>query len=182
MEEQQGVNVEAETTTTSPVENNEQETIVTEDVQKPVSNVQENLKIALQKERQRRQAAEEQLRQTQAQVYQAPDEDETVKRFLNVEATTLINNKILTDPSFKDRADLVQDEMKHTGKTIEDADNAVIARLFKEMTSVQDQEQIINKPPQQIKTTAIPEEKEKVDPDIQRELDMFDSMAESFGK
>jgi len=181
MEEQQGVNVEAETTTVPPTENNEQETIVTEDVQKPVSNVQENLKIALQKERERRRAAEEQLR-TQTQ-YQAPmEEDETVKRFLNVEATTLINNKILTDPSFKDRADLVQAEMRASGKNIEDADNAVIARLFKEMTSVQDQEQIINKPPQQIKPTAIPEERQVISKEVQSELDMFDAMAKSFGK
>jgi hypothetical protein len=171
---------EAETSADSTPVENEQESNDSEVVENTETDVQRNLKIALQKERERRRAAEAQLKQVQ---YKAPEnEDETVKRFLNVEATTLINNKLLTDPSFKDRVDLVQDEMLRTGKNIEDADNAVIARLFRDLTSGQTEETLSAKPPKQLKTNAIPEEKERISPELQEELDMFDNMAKSFGK
>ena len=157
----------------------EQELTGSEPVETPVSDIQKNLKIALQKERERRKAAEAQLRQPQ---YQAPEsEDETVRRFLNVEATTLINNKLLTDPSFRDRVDLVKDEMLRTGKNIDDADNAVLAKLFRDMTEGQTEETIKAQPPKQLKTQASPETEEKVSPETQAEIDQFDRAKKAFG-
>jgi hypothetical protein len=177
MEYEQDVTVEAETTTESSPEENEQETTDSEVVENTVPDVQANLRIALQKERERRKAAEAQLQRPQ---YQEPvQEDDTVKRFLNVEATTLINNKLLTDPAFKDRVDLVKDEMETTGRTLEDADNAVLARLFREM-NFQTEEKPKNVPPNQLPNTATPETP-KVDPSVKAELDEFDRMAKSFG-
>jgi len=162
-----------------PTPQEEQETTDSEVVENAVTDIQGNLRIALQKERQRRKDAEAQLRQVQ---YQDPEnEDETVKRFLDVEATTLVNNRLLTDPSFKDRADLVQSEMKATGKTLEDADNAVIARLFRDMTSGQFSEENKSKPIKQIPTTAIPEAT-RISKEDQEQVDLFDRMAKSFGK
>lgn len=179
MEEQKDVMVEAETTEDSSPETMEQEAIDSEVVKDAASDVQRNLRIALQKERERRKAAEAQLQQTR---YEAPiEEDEAVRRFTNVEAITLINNKILTDPTFKDRADLVQAEMRATGKSIDDADNAVLARLFRDMIETQSPEKRESKSIKQLPTTAIPEEQQKVSPDTQKELDMFDAMAKSFG-
>lgn len=141
--------------------------------------VRENLKRALQKERERRKSLEAQLQTPQAPV---ENENEIAKRFNEMEALTLINNKILTDPAFKDRADLVKDEMTRTGKSMEDADNAVLARLFKEMTTQATSEKTEVKSNKSLPNTAIPEEQPKLSKEAQAEVDMFDEMAKSFGK
>ena len=169
---------EGEPNLEEPTPQEEQDTPVEDDVQSPVSDVQDNLRKALQKERERRKAAEAQLQQQQ---YQPPQyQDEAVVRFNNVEATTLINNKLLTDPSFKDRADLVQNEMIRTGKTLEDADNAVLAGLFRDMT-LESAQSNPSLPIKQLKTTATPEEKPTISKEVQDEIDMFDKVAKSFG-
>lgn len=160
-----------------PTPQEEQPTIDSEVVENPVSDVNANLRRALQKERDRRKQAEAQLRNVQVEPV---EEDDAVRRFTNVEATTLINNKLLLDPSFKERLDLVKYEMESTGKTIEDADNAVLARLFREMTLGQVSEErpatLINQLPKK----ATPEGK-RIPDEVQAELDQFDEMAKSFG-
>lgn len=163
---------EVETPTDSTPVENEQET--DSEVVENTSDIQENLKVALQKERERRKAAEAQLKQPAP----APEmnDDPVYQRFQNVEATTLINNKLLTDPTFKDRVDLVQDEMIRTGKSMEDADNAVIARLFRDMTANQTPEAEKPKVPNNLPNKAIPDNEEKIDPKVQEELDYFDEM------
>ena len=42
-----------------------------------------------------------------------------------------LTKRRLDDPSFMDRIDLVRKEMETTGKSLEDADNAVLARAIK---------------------------------------------------
>ena len=178
---------EAETSPESSTEENEQDTTVSEDAKTQESDgkdfetkYQESL-IALRKERQRRRDAEAGNSQPVQRDYAPEEQDDTVKRFLNVEATSLINNKLLTDPSFKERADIVKDEMVRTGKQLEDADNAVLARLFKEsFLNKEEGESPKSKPPKQLPNTAIPEDK-RISSENQEALDKFDDMARQFG-
>jgi len=175
MDEEKDVEVDA-TEDSSP---EAQEDQIDSEVVENTDPVSENLKRALQKERARRKSLEAQLQTPKAQEV---SEDDTVRRFLNVEATTLINNKLLTDPAFRDRVDLVQDEMKRTGKQLEDADNAVLARLFQEMALQGSNDKVEQKSLNKLPNTAIPEETPKVSKETQEELDMFDAMKDSFGK
>jgi len=165
--------------TESPTENQEQDTKGSEAVENTESDVLvENYKRAMKKERERRKEAEAQLQQLKS--LPVEEQDDTVKRFLNVEATTLINNKLLTDPSFRDRVDFVKKEMIETGKNIDDADNAVIARLFKEMIKSQSLDEPAKPIFNSLPKTATPEDR-RISQETQELIDDFDRMAKSFG-
>lgn len=82
-------------------------------------------------------------------------EDETVKRFLATEANATIAVKLQTDPSFKDRVEIVQEYVKQ-GYDINMADKLakadIMDRILNE-TSVADKPEVIN----QMQPTATPE-------------------------
>jgi len=172
---------EVEETTPAPTAE-EQTEEQTPEVQEE-NPVAANLKVALQKERQKTKDLEAELQKAPTP---AVETEQTVEsRFNNMEATTLINNKLLTDPAFKERADLVKDEMVRTGKQLEDADNAVVARLFKEMTSNKEEPNTpAETPPNQQPNTATPEEEAggKMTPELQAASDEFDAAAKAFGQ
>ena len=181
MEKEQVVEEVEETTPAPTAEEQTEETIVSDDV-KTQSPVEENLLKALQIEREKNKTL---TAQTQTPAPPAVEEEQTVeKRFINMEATTLINNKLLTDAPFKDRVDLVKAEMIRTDKNVEDADNAVVARLFKEMTSNKEEPKTpVETPPNQQPNTATPEEEAggKMTPELQAASDEFDAAAKAFG-
>lgn len=108
-QEEYGVNEEvSQAPVESPAAEIEQESSVTEDVQKTESDgkdyktIAENLSKALREERAKNKAP-----QTTPQS-QPQNEDETYRRFLQTEANAEIAVMLQTDPSFKDRVELVK--------------------------------------------------------------------------
>lgn len=111
-EEEVVVNEESAVPLNSTDSEQEQEPIVSEDVKpqdsdgKDYKSIAENLSKALREER-----AKNKIETPHQQVVPTPavSEDDTVRRFLQTEANATIAVKLQTDPSFKDRVELVQD-------------------------------------------------------------------------
>ena len=140
-EEQEVVNKgEVETPSTPTVENNEQATNDSEvvenseaDVEKAnqqLSNIQKAIEQENEKLRKIREEKKAEIQPVQPEQKEQP-QTEVAKEFYDNIRLTKLNNKMLTDPSFKERAELVKQEMETTGKDIEDADNAVLARALR---------------------------------------------------
>jgi len=167
--------------TESSTENQEQDTNGSEAVENTESDVLvENYKRAMKKERERRKEAEAKLAERPVVEQEPIDQDDTVKRFLNTEALALVTNKIVTDPAFRAVAEEVKVEMIKTGKPLEDSYNAVLARLFKEMTKGQSLDEPVKPIFNQLPKTATPEDK-RISQETQELIDDFDRMAKSFG-
>ena len=117
---------------------------------KDYKTIAENLSKALREEREKHKI--EPVTQPQPVV---PSEDETVKRFLATEANATIAVKLQTDPSFKDRVELVQDYVAK-GYDINMADKLAKADIMDQILSAKSE---TKKPviPNQIKPTATQE-------------------------
>lgn len=160
-EEQMDVNEGAQSSAESSAAEQEQVSIDSEVVNtqetdgKDYKSLYENAKIALRKEREAKKAV------TTAPVVTQPEisEDETVRRFIQTEANATIALKLQTDPSFKDRVEIVQDYVKQ-GHTIEMADKLAKADIMDRILASGVTETATNKP-KQIQPTAIPEPTEK---------------------
>jgi hypothetical protein len=155
--------VEAETTPVS-TENNEQvqeqvEGVTTTTDGKDYKAIAEQLSKDIQEKNRKIQELKGQIQpQQQAQVtVEEQSEDDTVKRFLRTEATTMINNKMLTDPNFKDRAPIVASYVEQ-GYSFDMADKMAKADILDQILtgSSNDAQQQINQPT--ITPKAIPEE------------------------
>lgn len=153
---------EAETVIDPSSIENEQDEINSEVVKpqesdgKDYKKLYENVKTALQAERQKR----KEVQPVQAEVVTQPQEqtDEAYNRFLKVEATTYINNKLQTDPSFKDR---IQEVTKYVeqGYTVDQADNLALADIARMVIQEATKGEPENKSLNQINTKAVVEEK-----------------------
>lgn len=98
-----------------------------------------------------------QLQQTQQTAVTTPvQEDETVKRFIRTEALTMVNNKMLTDTTFKDRAPIVSSYIEQ-GYTFDMADKLAKADIMDKLLAESSQEQAQYQIPKQITPKAIPE-------------------------
>jgi len=190
-EEKKGVEGEVETPTVPPTENNEQAPVqeetqepVSEDVKTEEADVENkaaqlaNIQKAIEKENEKlrkiREEKKEALNQPVQETEQKPvqsNEPSVEQQFYDNINLTKLNNKMLTDPSFRERADLVKHEMETTGKSLEDADNAVLARVLREAQSEQASNQI-----QQITPTA--EQTSQPQPDSIRGDKAFESVLE----
>lgn len=125
---------------------------------KDYKKLYENVKTALQAERQKRK--EVPAVSVEKAAMQEPQEqtDEAYNRFLKVEATTYINNKLQTDPSFKDR---IQEVTKYVeqGYTVDQADNLALADIARMVIQEATKGEPENKSLNQINTKAVVEEK-----------------------
>lgn len=155
---------EAETVIDPSSIENEQDEINSEVVKpqesdgKDYKKLYENVKTALQAERQKRK--EVPAVSVEKAAMQEPQEqtDEAYNRFLKVEATTYINNKLQTDPSFKDR---IQEVTKYVeqGYTVDQADNLALADIARMVIQEATKGEPENKSLNQINTKAVVEEK-----------------------
>jgi hypothetical protein len=149
---------------------NTQEADSTEEVEKKVSNYKQALekeearyKEALKNMRTQRKEAEQayQPNQTQPQPVGDTETTDVEKQWsdvLHISSKVPVLEKMISDPTFKDRQHLVLQEMQLSGKGIEDADNAVLARMMKEsITSVVAEP--VNQPTQ-LRSTATPEQRQ----------------------
>jgi len=121
--------------------------------------VQENLKKALQAERERRREAEAKLAEREQQELQKPlypNEDDAYQRFVKLEAEVKIQKKLTDDPTFLDRKDLVIETMEKSGYDIDVADSMVKSQLYDQLVK-ESATQIKEVVPNQIKTQATPE-------------------------
>lgn len=163
MEEEQGVLEEEAGTSPVPTEENEQTEEQAEGVTPPVDGkdykaIAEQLsKDIKEKNRKIRELKE------QAPVQQPQDEVEkrfvdTERRSIKAEANYEILMKVQTDPTFKERVDIVKDYVEQ-GYTLEMADKLAKADIMDKILSELPKEEKINKP-KQIETQATPETKE----------------------
>jgi len=121
--------------------------------------VQENLKKALQAERERRREAEAKLAEREQQELQKPlypNGDDAYQRFVKLEAEVKIQKKLTDDPTFLDRKDLVIETMEKSGYDIDVADSMVKSQLYDQLVK-ESATQIKEVVPNQIKTQATPE-------------------------
>lgn len=155
-------------TTDSAPETPEVQQPVSEDAQTPVKSAdvkyQETL-TALREERNKRKQTSSELEELKARLAQLEgkeeeepeEEEEAPKRYRQTKAEALseLAIKLVKDPGFKDRLDLVEEKMTQ-GMTLEAADNAVLADIARKMmtSSVGTSPQSV---PNSINPTAIPE-------------------------
>lgn len=154
-------------TTGSAPETPEVQQPVSEDAQTPVKTAdvkyQETL-TALREERNKRKQTSSELEELKARLAQLEsqeeepeEEEEAPKRYRQTKAEALseLAIKLVKDPGFKDRLDLVEEKMTQ-GMTLEAADNAVLADIARKMmtSSVGTSPQSV---PNSINPTAIPE-------------------------
>jgi len=159
-EELQGVEEEVEAeTTTLPEENNEQTEEQAEAISQPVDGkdykaIAEQLSRDIKEKNRKIQELKSQ--QSVAQVAQPVlSEDETVKRFLATEANATIAVKLQTDPSFKDRVEIVQSYVEQ-GYNIEMADKLAKADIMDKILS-EPSTPVQTNIPKQMQPSAIPE-------------------------
>lgn len=150
----------------------QQTTTVKEDVKtEVVDQEKENIKRALQEERERRKAVEARNRELeQAHVNPQPvvapvapvadDQDEIAQRFIRTESLTELNFLINKDPFVKENLDLIEDEMRASRvgarEAIKNVKEAVLDRILRGEAPAQTTTTV----PNQIKPTATPEETE----------------------
>lgn len=147
----------------------EQVTPASESVTTPKTDEADNIKRALQEERERRKAAEARLKEletqtvTPAPVVQTPvveEQDEVAQRFLRTESLTELNFLINKDPFVRENLDLIEDEMRSSRvgarEAIKNVKEAVLDRILSGTPNAQTHTGI----PNQIKPTATPEETE----------------------
>ena len=124
----------------------------------------ENYKRALQKERAKRKDAQKAVEALEAektttpepQVSEPESTDDINQQWQKMQADVYLTKKMQEDPSFKDRVDLVRQEMESDLTiTAEMADMRVKSNIFDEMHSEEPQEEV--KKIKQIKNTATPE-------------------------
>lgn len=96
---------------------------------------------------------------------EAITEDETVKRFIETEKRSIkaeanyeILMKVQTDPSFKERVDIVKDYVEQ-GYTLEMADKLAKADIMDKILAESSKGEVQVNKPKQIETQAVPEKK-----------------------
>jgi hypothetical protein len=155
--------------TTGPApETTEVQQPVSEDAQTPAKSADEKYQqtlTALREERQKRKQKDselEELRERLARIEskeeeEPEEEEEAPKRYRQTKAEALseLAIKLVKDPGFKDRLDLVEEKMA-MGMTLEAADNAVLADIARKMMS-SPQGSSPQRVPNSINPTAIPE-------------------------
>jgi hypothetical protein len=161
-EEMDVTSVGAETTSES-TENNEQVSSDSEVVNTQETGGKDYKAIAeqLSKDIKEKNRKIQELKSKQSEVRAVEPEmsdDETVRRFVQTEANATIALKLQTDPSFKDRVDIVQNYVRE-GYTIDMADKLAKADIMDRILSAGTSDVEINKP-KQIQPTAIPEQRE----------------------
>lgn len=154
-------------TTGSAPETNGVQQPVSEDAQTPVKTADEKYQetlTALREERQKRKAKDTELEEVKARLAQLegqeeeePEEEEAPKRYRQTKAEALseLAIKLVKDPGFKDRLDLVEEKMTQ-GMTLEAADNAVLADIARKMMTSSEGTSP-QSAPKSINPTAIPE-------------------------
>lgn len=159
---------ETSNSTASAPETTEVTQNVSEDAQTPVKTADEKYQetlAALREERQKRKAKDSELEEVKARLAQLesqdeeeePEEEEQPKkrRQTKAEALSELAIKLVKDPGFRDRLDLVEEKMSQ-GMTLEAADNAVLADIARKMmTSTEGKAPQVA--PKSINPTAIPE-------------------------
>ena len=123
------------------------------------TDIVENYKRAMQKEREKRKKLQEQLNQVKAQPQSQEEDDpydQEKEEFEQIKADNLITRKLVSDPTFKDRVDLVKDYMEqHPGVDVDQADDAVLANFTR--SALSEAKQVTQPVPNQITTSAVPE-------------------------
>lgn len=154
-------------TTGSAPETPEVQQPVSEDAQTPVKTADEKYQetlTALREERQKRKQKDSELEEVKARLAQLesqeeeePEEEEAPKRYRKTKAEALseLAIKLVKDPGFKDRLDLVEEKMAQ-GMTLEAADNAVLADIARKMMS-SSEGKAPQSVPKSINPSAIPE-------------------------
>ena len=161
-EDVKDVNEVAEPSSEPSAEEVKQDPIVSEDVKPQESEVESNLKKALQAERERRKDEQKKREELEARLAdqnytQTDNSDEAYQRFLKVEAETKITSKMLNDPTFKERVDLVKDTMERTGYDVDMADAIVKAQIYDQLIKESPKGQEKSEPPKQFKNQPIQE-------------------------
>ena len=153
---------ESQSTATPSVENKEQgndgQAVEKQDNQS--TDIVENYKRAMQKEREKRKKLQEQLNQVQTRP-QSQEDDHYVdedKELDRLKTENWITRKLVEDPTFRDRSPSVLALMEENpGMTIEQADNAILADFTRKMLSNAQQVKESNPVPNQITTSAVSE-------------------------
>jgi len=134
-----------------------------EPVTTPSADVTENLKRALQEERDRRKAAESALEEARNQTQstpapQEPNEPTPIERtFYETVAQTKLLVMAKKDPFVDANLDLIESEMVNSGSDAASAVNAVKARILDSVLREGGQAQAPQIPPTQITPTPLPE-------------------------
>jgi hypothetical protein len=99
------------------------------------ADIHSNLQRAIEQEKDKLRKLREQRREivSQPKTENEDESDEDKKWRMQQEAKTDVAIKLASDPSFKERQDLVMEEMNRSGKALEDADALVKSRLFDEV-------------------------------------------------
>lgn len=175
-EENKDVNEESQASPETSTGEQEQAEAVREDVNtqeadasQDVPDHRDNYKEAIKREEERLKKVlkdtREQRRQAELQTYQQPvvpanqePQSDIERKWEEVQvkaAEVDVLKKMVQDQSFKDRQHLVMQEMQITGKDIEAADDAVLARMMREnITSGGAEEHNL---PKQLQSSATPE-------------------------
>lgn len=142
----------------------EQVTPASESVTTPKTDVEENLKRALQEERERRKAAESALEEKNGQnpttpMPQTQNEPTPIERtFYETVAKTNLMFMAKKDPFIDANIDLIEAEMLSSGSDAAGATNAVKARILDSVLRDGGQVTANQVPPTQISTTPLPED------------------------
>lgn len=126
-------------------------------------NVYDKVREAMQTERKERKKLQADLKYRKANEDKGLFDDKQVQpsvdeRVLKAEANSLIAIKLAQDPAFKDRMSLVQDEMEISGKGLEDADSAIKARLYDQVSAEMPQLAQAQQLPTQLTSSATQEQ------------------------
>lgn len=124
--------------------------VVSEDAKTPVekdykTKYEESL-AAIREERAKRKELQAQVAETQTQPVVQPADDEVYRDYLGVKANAYIGMKMQTDPSFKDRLDIVEEFAK--SMPIEQADEKAKALIFDRLQKEMSSEEPVVKPKQ----------------------------------
>jgi hypothetical protein len=149
--ENQSVNPESSQDSSDAPDKQEQtpaasEGVNTQEVER-LKEINENLKKAIKEEREKR-------KKDPVKPKEPESEDEEWQEWEEVKTTVAMVKLQEQDPTFNDRKDLVIDEMKRTGKSLEDANNSVLASLIRYSMSTPEQ---APKSPNTIRPSATPE-------------------------
>lgn len=121
-------------------------------------DVYESVRDSMQKERAEKREAQLRVKELEALQTEPQVEADDVmleKRVLQSEANSLIAIKLAKEPGFAKRMSLVEDEMRSSGKSLEEADASIKAKLYDQMAQSEDQPATL---PNQLNSTAIPEQ------------------------
>lgn len=151
-----------ESTPTTPTE---QGTPASEGVNTQAPDVAENLKRALQAEREEKkqlkaalEAAQRQAPTTPAPAPQAPEQNDVERTFYQTVADVSLMKLVAKDAFIRENLDLIENEIAQTGADPLSAANAVKARIFDKTMQETKGQATTQVPPVQLNSTPLPEQ------------------------